>query len=111
MILAWSTVQIDRGGPEVAVAELALDDDHRDAFVRRLDRVRLTLLVGAKRRRTPAGGRPPQVSSLAALDHGRPPVAPLMTQVILEAAGNLTKDVLDLLGGGIQLGAEGLEEC
>jgi hypothetical protein len=32
-------LQIDRGDPEVAVPELALDDDERDAFAGHLNRV------------------------------------------------------------------------
>jgi hypothetical protein len=46
--------EVDRGDPEVAVAELALDDDQRNAFVRHLDGVRVAQLVRGEARRTPA---------------------------------------------------------
>jgi hypothetical protein len=42
---AIDALQIDRGDPEVGMAELALDDDERDAFVGHLDRVRVPQLV------------------------------------------------------------------
>jgi hypothetical protein len=56
---AW---QVDGADAEVAVSELALDDDERDAFAGRLDGVGVTELV----RREPAsharrGGRAPHV--------------------------------------------------
>jgi hypothetical protein len=38
-------LQIDRGDAEVAVADLALDDDQRYAFARELDGVRVAELV------------------------------------------------------------------
>lgn len=47
-------LEVDRGDAEVAVAELSLDDDQRNAFVSHLDGMRVAKLVGAKRRRTPA---------------------------------------------------------
>jgi hypothetical protein len=49
MISALSIpLQVDRGEPEVAVAELALDDDKRHAFARQLDGVRM--IAGDRRR-------------------------------------------------------------
>src|SRR3954447_24153435 len=45
---------VDRSGSEVAVAELALDDDQRDAFVCHLDARARRSCCGAKRGRTPA---------------------------------------------------------
>jgi hypothetical protein len=47
-------LEIDRGDAEVAVSELALDDDQRDAFAGHLDGVGGLSWCGAKRRRTPA---------------------------------------------------------
>jgi GrpB-like predicted nucleotidyltransferase (UPF0157 family) len=41
-------LQVDRRDPEVAVPELALDDDQRHAFVRELDGVGVTELVRRK---------------------------------------------------------------
>ena len=38
-------LQVDRGDPEVAVAELALDDDQWDAFAGHLDGVGVAQLV------------------------------------------------------------------
>jgi hypothetical protein len=38
-------LQVDRRDAEVAVAELALDDDQRDALVRELDGMRMPELV------------------------------------------------------------------
>ena len=48
---AVDALQVDRGDAEVAVAELALDDDQRDAFARHLDGVGVAELV---RREAPA---------------------------------------------------------
>jgi len=45
-------LEVDRGDAEVAVAELALDDDERHALVRHLDGVGVAELVGRERRRT-----------------------------------------------------------
>jgi hypothetical protein len=39
--LSMPCKQIDGGDPEVGMPELALDDDHRHAFVGHLDRVRV----------------------------------------------------------------------
>jgi hypothetical protein len=50
------SLQVHRGDSEVAVAELALDDDERDAFVGELDCVGVAELVGRKAA-TDAGGR------------------------------------------------------
>jgi hypothetical protein len=41
-------LQVDRGDAEVAVAELALDDDRRHAFASELDGVRVPELVGRR---------------------------------------------------------------
>src|SRR5215218_11291946 len=41
-------LEIDRGDPEVGVAELALDDDQRHAFAGHLDGVRVAELVRRK---------------------------------------------------------------
>jgi hypothetical protein len=47
-------LEVDRGDAEVAVAELALDNNERHALVRRLDGVRVAELVG---REAPANAR------------------------------------------------------
>jgi hypothetical protein len=47
---------------EVGVPELALDNDEWQALMRRLDRVRVTELCGANRRRTPALSAVPRVA-------------------------------------------------
>jgi hypothetical protein len=66
---------------EIAVPELALDDDQRHAFARHLDRVSVAQLMGAKRRRTPAAAAVRRSSARAAAgDQCRPRVAPLETQ-------------------------------
>src|SRR5215207_897208 len=41
-------LQVDRGDPEVGVAELALDDDQRHAFAGHLDGMRVAELVRRK---------------------------------------------------------------
>jgi hypothetical protein len=41
-------LQVDRGDAEVAVAQLALDDDQRDALARHLDGMGVTELVRSK---------------------------------------------------------------
>jgi hypothetical protein len=51
---------------EVAVSELALDDDQRYAFARHLDGVGVAELVRAKRRRTPAAAAVRRSSARAA---------------------------------------------
>ena len=61
-LLGVDASQVDRGHPQVAVAELALDDVERHAFAGQLDRVRVTELVrgeAPQRRRWPraAGNR------------------------------------------------------
>ena len=48
-------LQVDRGDAEVAVAELALDDDERDAFAGHLDGVGVAQLVWCEAA-THAGG-------------------------------------------------------
>jgi hypothetical protein len=49
-------LEVDRRDAEVAVTELALDDDQRHAFVGHLDRVRVAQLM--RRKPSPyAGGR------------------------------------------------------
>jgi hypothetical protein len=66
-----SALQIDRGDAEVAVAELALDDNQRHAFVRHLDSVRVTKLV---RRKAPANpGRCRSAAHLGPSCGVRPP--------------------------------------
>jgi hypothetical protein len=47
-------LEVDRRDPEIAVAELALDDDERHAFVRHLDGVSVAKLV---RREAPTNAR------------------------------------------------------
>ncbi len=65
---------------EVAVSEVALDDDQRNAFAGHLDGVGVPELAGAKRRRTPAAAAVRRSSARAAAgDQCRPRVAPLMT--------------------------------
>jgi hypothetical protein len=64
-------LEIDAGDAEVAVAELALDDDQRYAFARQFDGVRWRSWCGAKRRRTPAATAVSRRSvRAAALDSG-----------------------------------------
>ena len=69
-LAAVDALEVDAGDAEVAVSELALDDDQRHAFARHLDGVGVTELV----RREPAphacrGGGAPQ---LGACRRGRP---------------------------------------
>jgi hypothetical protein len=79
-LAAVDALQVDGGDPEVAVAELALDDDQRHAFTSQLDGVRVAQLV---RREAPPNasrdGGPAQVRPGTALDQWRPRVAPLIT--------------------------------
>jgi hypothetical protein len=49
-------LEVDRGDPEVAVAELALDDGQLDALVGNLDGMRVTQLMGCEAA-PHAGGR------------------------------------------------------
>ena len=66
-------LEVDRGDPEVAVSELSLDDDERDAFVGHLDRVGVPELVrGKAAARTGSGSSPAQIGSR----RGVGPVAP-----------------------------------
>ena len=53
-LAAIDALQIDAGDAQVGMAELALDDDERDAFVRHLDRVRMAELV--RRESSPDAG-------------------------------------------------------
>ena len=56
--------EVDRGNPEVAVTELALDHDQRDAFARHLDGVGVPELV--RREAAPhscRGGGAPQLGA------------------------------------------------
>jgi hypothetical protein len=73
-------LDVDRRDAEVAVAQLALDDDQRDALARQLNGMRVTQLVGCE---APPNTRLTAVlrrSALAAaLDQCRPRVGPLMT--------------------------------
>jgi hypothetical protein len=50
------TLKVDRGDPEVAVAELALDDGQRDALAGHLDGMSVTQLMGCEA--APPAGRP-----------------------------------------------------
>ena len=71
-------LQVDRGGAEIRVAELALDDVERHALARKLDGVGVAQLVRRKARRTPAAVTVRRSSArAAALDQCRPRVAPL----------------------------------
>src|SRR4051794_11973415 len=73
-------LEVDGGAADLAVAELALDDDQRHALVGVLDRVRMTELMwanrGARRRppRSAAGG-----CARRRLTTARPRVGPEMT--------------------------------
>jgi hypothetical protein len=63
-------LQIDRGDAEVAVSELALDDDQRHAFAGHLDRVCVAQLVRSEASAN-AGSRR-GASELSACSTGRP---------------------------------------
>ena len=56
MIGIVDALQIDRGDAEVAVAELALDDDQRDAFAGHLDGVGVAELVRSEAASDAGGG-------------------------------------------------------
>jgi hypothetical protein len=57
-------LQVDRRDAEVAVAELALDDDQRDAFAREVDGMGVPELVGREAPPEPGvNGGPAQVRS------------------------------------------------
>jgi hypothetical protein len=63
-------LRVDRGDAEVAVAELALDDDQRHAFAGQLDGVRVSELVRLEvPPDTGREGGPAQVRWAAALAH------------------------------------------
>jgi len=53
-LLGIDALQVDRGGTEVGVTELALNDVQGHALVGELNRMGVAELVGANRRRTPA---------------------------------------------------------
>src|SRR3954452_14535896 len=66
-------LQIDRGDAEVAVAELALDDDQRHAFAGHLDGMRVPQLVRREAPTHPASRATRRSSERAApAVHGRP---------------------------------------
>jgi hypothetical protein len=57
-------LEVDRGDAEVAVAELALNDDERHAFASHLDGVGMAQLMRGESSADPSfGGRAPQLSS------------------------------------------------
>jgi hypothetical protein len=70
-------LEADGGDAEVALSELALDDD-RYVFARHLHGVAYRSWCGTKRRRTPAAAAVRR-SSAATGDQWRPRVVPLMT--------------------------------
>ena len=72
-LAAVDALQVDRGYAEVAVAELALDDNQRDAFAGHLDGVRVSELV--RRERAPHSRRGGGAAQFGA-GRGRRPVAP-----------------------------------
>ncbi len=66
-------LEVDGGDAEVAVAELALDDDQRDAFVGHLDGVSVPQLVRGKAPpHAGSGGSPTQSARAAALPSASP---------------------------------------
>src|SRR3954465_10758444 len=86
-------LEVDGGNAEVAVAELALDDDQRHAFARHLDAVGVAKLGGWGRGCGGGGGGRGAAAAAgrgggggggagpgACPPGGRPRVAPLMTQ-------------------------------
>jgi hypothetical protein len=73
MISALSMPYRDRGDAEVAVAELALDDDQRDAFAGHLDRVGVAQLV--RREASANAGSGGGAPELGACPAGRPRAA------------------------------------
>lgn len=80
-LLGVDPLQVDRGGAEVGVAELALDDVERDALTGEFERMPWRSWCGAKRRLTPARAASRRNSlRTAAPDHGRPRVGPSMMQ-------------------------------
>jgi hypothetical protein len=71
-----TTLEVDAGDAEVAVAEWALDDDQRDALARQLDLVRREAPADAGR-----GGGPPEVRARRrGGSNGCPRVGPLTMQ-------------------------------
>jgi hypothetical protein len=80
-LAALDALQVDGGDAEVAMSELALDDDQWHAFASHLDGVGVPELMW--REPAPHSGRvggAPQLGRAAAEDPCRPRVAPLMTQ-------------------------------
>jgi hypothetical protein len=71
-LLDVDALQVDARGPEVGVAELALDDVQRDTFAGELDGVRMTQLVW---REASPDTCPSGMAAKLAADRGRRPMS------------------------------------